>query len=302
MRYAVSNWIYGDEPLERTFSRLRRFGYDGIEIKGEPDLYGPAEVRRLSREYGIPVTSIAGWVPWPTDSRDLAHADPVVRERAVAYFSRCVDFASEVGAEIVIVVPASVPRLAPMGFSDDPEAWPQLVEAEWRLAVESVRRAADYAQHRGVTLAIEPINRFETFLVTTATQALQFLDQVGSAAVKIHLDTFHMNIEEADPAAAIRQVGSRLASMHVSDSNRLAVGEGHTDFRALLSALEEVEFSGPLVLEPLPPVPNAFVAARLQRLADLRDTYAEVSLQRLKELERSLRSRYPRPRGSSRRV
>jgi sugar phosphate isomerase/epimerase len=289
MRYAVSNWIYGDEQLERTFGRLRRFGYDGIEIKGEPDDYDPAEVRRLSREYGIPVTSIAGWVPWPTDSRDLAHVDPAVRNRAVGYFCRCVDFASAVGAEVVIVVPAAVPRLAPVGFADDPEVWPRLVEAEWRLAVESVRRAADYAQRRGVTLAIEPINRFETFLVTTAAQALQFLDQVGSQAVKIHLDTFHMNIEEADPAAAIRQAGSRLASMHVSDSNRLAVGDGHTDFRALLSALGEVGFGGPLVLEPLPPVPNAFVAARLQRLAGLRDTYAEVSLRRLKELERSLR-------------
>lgn len=289
MRYAVSNWIYGDEPLERTFSQLRRFGYDGVEIKGEPDYYNPVEVRRLSREYGIPVTSIAGWVPWPTESRDLAHPDPLVRERAVVYFSRCVDFAFAVGAEIVIVVPAAVPRLVPMGFSDDPEVWPQLVEAEWRLAVESVQRAADYARRRRVTLAIEPVNRFETFLVTTAAQALQFLDQVGSAAVKIHLDTFHMNIEEADPAGTIRLVGSRLASMHVSDSNRLAVGEGHTDFRALLRALGEVGFGGPLVLEPLPPVPNAFVAARLQRLADLRDTYAEVSLKRLKELERLLR-------------
>lgn len=77
--------------------------------------------------------------------------------------------------------------------------------------------------------------------------------------------------------------------MRVSDSNRQAAGEGHTDFGALLRVLKEVGFGGPLVLEPLPPVPNASVAARLQRLVDQRDAYAEVSLQRLKELERSLR-------------
>lgn len=288
MKYAISNWIYGEEPIEVTFTRLRRFGYDGIELTGEPDRYEAKAVRRMAEDVGLPFTSIAGMYPWPTDSRDLANPDPAVRRRAVQYLGRCVDFALEVGAPLVIVVPAAVSRVAPLGLAEDAQAWPAAVQREWNYAIEAVREGGEYAGRQGVLLAVEPINRYETFLVTTAAAGLRFVHEVKLDSVKIHLDTFHMNIEERDPAEAVRQVGPLLINVHVADSNREAVGQGHTDFRAILQALKDIGYTGALVLEPLPPVPNPYVAARLRTQAEVHDRYAELSIRRLRDLEQTL--------------
>lgn len=288
MRYSISNWIYGDEPLEATVRRLQRFGYDGIELMGEPDRYDARDVKRLTEDHGLLVTSIAGMYPWPTDSRDLSNPDPGVRRRAVDYLRRCVDFALEVGAPLVIVVPSAVSKTAPVGFAEDPEAWPDAVQREWTYAVDSVRQAGEYAGAQDIMLAVEPINRYETFLVTTAAAGVRFVNDVELAAVKVHLDTFHMNIEEPDPAEAVRQVGALLINFHVADSNREAVGCGHTDFRAILQALKDIAYQGALVLEPLPPVPDPYVAARLKTQAALADRYAEFSIRRMKDIEESL--------------
>jgi len=288
MKYAVSNWIYGDEALETTFQRLSRCGFDGIELVGEPDRYCPADVKRLCGQYNLKVVSIAGMYPWPTRERDLANPDAEVREKAVAYLRRCVDFASDVGARVIIVVPSAAGKTGPVGEHRDGEAWENAYRNEWRYAVESVRKAATYAGEHGVLLAIEPINRYESYLVNTAEQGMQFISEVGSEFVKLHLDTFHMNIEESDPIRAVRSAGDSLVNVHISDSNRQAVGRGHFDFAALMRALKEMGYDGLLTLEPLPPVPDPFIAMRTARYVSLWDVYARESLQRLRDLETSV--------------
>lgn len=285
MKYAISNWIYGGESLELTFQRLSRFGYDGVELMGEPALYDPSEVSALCRQYELGVVSIAGMYPWPTDSRDLANSDPAVRRRAVEYLSSCVEFAVAVEAPLVIVVPSAVAKTTPSPGLLDEAAWVEAYDEAWRNAVEAVSEAARTAEARGVALAVEPINRYETFLVNTCEQALRFVEEVSSGALRVHLDTFHMNIEEADPAAAVRLAGERLINVHVSDSNRQAVGRGHYDFHALLGALRDIGYDGALVLEPLPPLPDPYIAARTSRLSHLRDEFAEESVRRLREIE-----------------
>lgn len=287
MKYAVSNWIYGGEPLQGTLERLARYGYQGVELQGDLGQYEAREVRALAERYGITVCSVAAMFPWPGD-RDLSHPDPDVRARAVAYVRELLAFAEAVGAEQVLLVPASVPRRAPVGYTGEPETWWTLVEREWRYAVDSVRQAAEEAKARGIRLAVEPINRYETFLLTTAEQGLRFLEEVGSESVYLHLDTFHMNLEERDPAAAVRRAGPRLTSLHLSDSHRGPPGEGHLDFRAILQSLREMAFGGWLILEPLPPVPDLTVAIRSRLGTALRDPYAERSLRWLRELEARL--------------
>ncbi|MGE5574124.1 MAG: sugar phosphate isomerase/epimerase family protein [Bacteroidota bacterium] len=288
MKYAVSNWIYGDEALETTFQRLFRCGFDGIELVGEPDRYCPSDVRRLCGKYNLGVLSIAGMYPWPTRERDLANPDPEVREKAVAYLRKCVDFACDVGAHLIIVVPSAAGKTRPVGDHWDGEAWENAYRDEWAYAVESVRQAARYAGERGVLLAIEPINRYESYLVNTAEQGMRFISEVGSESVKLHLDTFHMNIEESDPIRAVRSAGDSLVNVHISDSNRQAVGRGHFDFGALMRTLKEMGYDGPLTLEPLPPVPDPFIAMRMRRYSSLWDVYARESVQRLRELESSV--------------
>jgi D-psicose/D-tagatose/L-ribulose 3-epimerase len=286
MKYSISNWIYGVEPLRTTFERLKRYGYDGIELEGEPQEYHRQEVNQLCRAFDLEVLSIAGIYPWPTDERDLANPDPRVRERAVNYLEECVDFASAVGAPLIIVVPSAVAKASPVGHFESEEEWVAAAEREWNYALESVRTAAVYAEQEGIALAVEPINRYETFLVNNVDQGLRFVSGVGSRAVKLHLDTFHMNIEEKDPAEAIRKAGELLVNVHIADSNRQAVGRGHTDFEAIMRALQEIDYQGALALEPLPPVPDPYIAARLRRYQHLRDLYAEESIVRLRQYEK----------------
>lgn len=287
-KYAVSNWIYGDEELEQTYSRLRRLGFDALELVGEPERYRPEMVRKLNGEYGLSVSSVLCWSIWPLAERDLAHPDPRMRQAAVSYVCRNVDLAAAVGAPVVVVIPAPSGRTAPHGApsADNAGAWQRMAGEEWERAVESVRRVSPYAAGKGVTIAIEPINRFESFLLNSAAQGLRFIDAVGSPAVKLHLDTFHMNIEEPDMVAAILQASSVLVNMHVSDSNRCAVGRGHIDFRSIVAALVKVGYRGALVLEPLPPHPHPFVAIKLERFQATRDEEAAESIRILRELER----------------
>lgn len=288
MKYSISNWIYGDEPLEVTFQRLQKYGYDGVELKGEPKLYQTGEVRKLCKKYNLSVLSIAGIYPWPTLERDIASPDEGVRKKAVDYLQNCVDLAAGVGAPLVVVVPSAVGKTSPIDSFEDEEEWIQEKERVWNYAVLSVREAAKYAEAKGILLVIEPINRYETFLVNTAEEGLRFIAEVNSPAVKIHLDVFHMNIEEANPAEAIRRCGKLLMNLHISDSNRMAVGDGHVDFRAIMYVLKEIRYQWALTLEPVPPVPNPYVATRLKRYEYLRDKYAEQCITRLKNLEKEI--------------
>jgi sugar phosphate isomerase/epimerase len=173
MKYSISNWIYGEEPLRTTFERLKRYGYDGIELKGEPKEYHPQEVKGFCREFDLEVLSIAGIYPWPTEERDLANPNPRVRERAVDYLKACIDFGSALGVPLIIVVPSAVAKTSPVGHFESEEEWVAAAEREWNYAVESVKAAAAYAEQEGILLAVEPINRYESFLVNNVDQGLR---------------------------------------------------------------------------------------------------------------------------------
>jgi D-psicose/D-tagatose/L-ribulose 3-epimerase len=289
MKYAINNWVYADEPLRDTFTRLAKYGYDGVELKGEPGLYSLAEIKSLCQEFDMQITSVLGWNIWGIPGRDLASPDFNERSAAIQYGQDGIDFASAVGAPIMIVLPSPAGRTAPHGNPETEVEWLAAHKTEWSNAVNSVRQMAAYAKSRGVVLAVEPINRYETYLLTTVDEALRFVDDVGVDNVKLNVDTFHMNIDEADLAAAIRKVGDRLVHMHAADSNRQAPGRGHTDFNAIFKALYEVGFNGTVVLEPVPPGADPGMAIIRSDFLPLRDIYAQESISYLKQIEESLK-------------
>jgi D-psicose/D-tagatose/L-ribulose 3-epimerase len=287
MKYSISNWIYADEPLPVTFQRLQKYGYDGLELVGEPQRYDIQEIKGLCQEFGLSVLSVLGWSIWPLE-RDLAHPDSQMRQKALQYAAECVDLAVDVGAPLVVVIPASAGRTSPIGQPDSGKAWKEAMAREWDYAVKSVKAAAAYAEERGVLIAIEPINRYESFLVNNVDQGLRFVQEVGSEVVKLHLDTFHMNIEDKDLAEAVRKAGALLINMHISDSQRGPVGHGHTDFVAIIRALKEINYQGALTMEPLPPIPDAFMAISMEEFLPLRDVYAEECITRLRQCEKEV--------------
>lgn len=235
-------WIYG-APLEETLGRVAASGCDGVELLGEPTLWAPDVVSGLLARTGLAPLALTASCKVPQTRRDLAHPDPSVRAGAVAYVVDCLHFAAAVGAPLVQMLPSGESRLAPISSR----------EQEWQWSVEGMRKAAREAERLGVRIAIEPLNRYEAYLVTKTAEALSYIRDVGSPLVGVTLDLFHANIEEPDITAAIHAAGSRLWHVHVADSNRRGLGAGHIDLPPIAAALRDIGYAGSVVLEIVPP-------------------------------------------------
>jgi len=258
VRYGVCNWIFGDEDLATTAVFLAGAGFDGVELMGDLGQYQPAEVNAILGDHGLEVLSLT-----PEDV-DLAHPDADLRAEALDYYLGLLDFAVAVGAPLVCCHGAvgRVRALAPY-------------EEEYRHLLAGVQLIAGRAFDLNINLAMEVLNRYESHLLNTAAQAVAFVAAVGTSNVGILLDAYHMNIEEADPAAAILDAGDRLFLFHAADSNRQAVGRGHTDFLALMRALRRVGYAGDTVIECTAAGPDPFTPVKAVSLGDLADRGGE---------------------------
>ena len=234
MKFAMHNWMR-PEPLETTLARLHRFGYDGIEIRGEPAQYDVDEVRRLLDKYEI---ECWGGVTMMTEGRDLVHPDKYVRLGTIAYMKDCIRMIRAIGGQIFCIVPSTVGKVKPLASPAE----------EWQWVVEGLKEVAAFAAENNVIPGIEPLNRFETYLINRHDQALRLGDEVGND-LRVVLDAFHINIEEADPIGAIRASGSRLLDFHVADNNRRPAGQGRTDWTEILGVMKEIGYTGRLTAE-----------------------------------------------------
>jgi sugar phosphate isomerase/epimerase len=235
---AACEWIFGDADLPRTVARLAAAGYDGIEIIGEP---GRPDVGRLESLVASGELRVAGTTAHsePLRERDLAHPEREVRRLAVAYYRGCAELAARLGAPTIGLLPSAEGRLAPLGDR----------LREWKLAVDATRDVAHFAGERGVSVAVEPLNRYEAYLVNRVEQALAFAEEVGVVNTGIVADVFHMNIEEADVEAALELARGRLLEIHLADSNRGGLGAGHLPLERLLRIVSDGGFGGPYIVE-----------------------------------------------------
>ena len=252
MHLSTHNWMRA-EPLETTLRRIKRFGYESIEISGEPTQYDIADTRRLLKEHGI---RCWGAVTLTLGERNLAARDEGQRARSVDYVRSLVTMVSELDGEIVTLVPATVGKVVPDGTEDE----------EWTWVVDATRECFGHAQAKGVRIAVEPLNRFETYLFNRGAQALELADAV-SPDCGVCLDTFHLNIEEEDMYAAIRQAGKRLFDFHVADNNRFACGLGQLDWPKIVGTLKEIGYNGALTNEFVAPVDRT-PAAKYPNMVD----------------------------------
>lgn len=246
MRLAMHNWMR-PEPLATTIERLARCGFDGIELAAEPRRIDRSATKKLLRDNGI---ACAGTLALFLSGRDLLHEDAYVRSGSLSYLMEAVELAADLGGEFV-TVPGTVGKLTPAAAP----------EVEWRWLVDALGTAAERGRELGVRLAIEPLNRFETYLINRADQAVALAEAVAPA-VGVCLDIFHMNIEEVDPFAAIAATGERIVNFHVADNNRLPPGQGAVDWPRLIGALETARYDGWLSVEFMPALDRTPVASR----------------------------------------
>ena len=239
MHLSMHNWMRA-EPIEITIRRLAKYGYSSIEISGEPEIFDTKEVGKLLKENGL---RCWGSVSLMFAGRDLIHADPAVRETSVQYIKDCITMVKELGGHEMTIVPSQVGKVAAM---DTPEQ-------EWAWAVEGLREIYPHAQAAGVLMALEPLNRFETNFLNRADQAVMLAEAVGPDC-GVCIDTFHLNIEEADMYAAIRNSAHRLVDFHVADNNRMACGMGALDWPKIIGTLKEVGYDGAITVEFVAPL------------------------------------------------
>jgi D-psicose/D-tagatose/L-ribulose 3-epimerase len=270
----VCEWIFGSRALDETLACVAAAGAGGIEVAGEPARDTDALAAALSAA-GVAPTGTTASSRWPTDDRDLAHSDADARRRAVEYYRGCVDLAAVVGAPVVGLIPGAVGRVAPLTTLD----------REWGHAVDGAREVALYAGERGVTLAIEAINRYETHLVNRVEQALELADATGVDGVGVIADVFHMQLEEDDPGAAVERAGPALCALHVAGSTRAGLAHGTLDPVPTIAAARRGGFTGPLVLECTATGPDPFTADKGAAAMQLLDAEVVESIRILRRLE-----------------
>ncbi|MBS4194877.1 sugar phosphate isomerase/epimerase family protein [Lederbergia citri] len=272
-KYSLTQWIFGNESLEENLIRLKKYEYDGVELAGEPELIDIPKARELMDKYGMECSSICGIY---NEERDLSSQNIEIRNNAIDYVKKCIDMAQALDASIVIVVPTYVGKIN----SEN--------EGEWDYAIASVREVGEYAKQQNIILAIEAINRYETYLVTNLHTAKKFVEEVKLENVKMMADFFHMNIEEQDMIKALTSISDHLVHVHIADNTREAAGLGQTDFQPIMSFLKNMNYSGYVSMEFLPSVPNPYLVSEQRTESSVYDHYTKQSIDHIKSIVNSL--------------
>ncbi|MEU3163149.1 sugar phosphate isomerase/epimerase family protein [Streptosporangium sp. NPDC006930] len=274
----VNTWVWvsplTDEDLARLAPKVAAWGFDVIELPVEQaGDWDPARAAELLESLGLKASVVLVMPP----GRELVDADAATVADTQDYLRRCVDAAVAVGSPVI-----GGPAYASVG-----RTW-RMSEEERKSRYAELREnltpVGAYAAERGVTVAVEPLNRYETSLVNTVEQAVEAVG--GIPGVGLALDVYHMNIEERDPAAAVRLAGDLVAHVQVCANDRGAPGADHMDWPALVDALRAVDYRGPLCIESFTAHNRTIAtAASIWRpLAETQDALATTGLAFLRTL------------------
>jgi len=242
MRFGINSFLFVSPfttESTKLFATFKKWGFATVEIPIEdPSHIDPAKVKAAADKAGIAIGSVCACMGPGRDFRGSA-AD---QKAAMDYCKALIDQAVVLGCPSLIGPVYSV-----VGKADAVE--PAQQKVEWALVVKNLKELAGYAEAKGVTICVEPLNRFETDFLNTCDQGLKLIKAVGSKALKLHLDTFHMNIEEKNQAASIRKAGKHLAHFHACGSDRGTPGGDSIDWKGIKKALKDIGYKGDVVIE-----------------------------------------------------
>lgn len=262
------------ETASTLLKGIRSLGFDAVQI---PILsLDSIEAAWLCEEIernGLQCFISAGLKP----ERDVTSQDEETRRRGIDYLESCVEIAHRMGCSFLSGSFHSVFGMK----SSRPVA-----DEHWIRSAESLREVARRAGKLGMELALEPINRYESFLVNTGGQADRLIELIGEPNVKVQLDTFHMNLEEESISGAIRAVGKNLIHFHVAENHRGRFGRGAMPWDEVFEGLADIGYRGAIVIESfVPEVPEVATAACIwRRMAPSADALASEGLALLRKL------------------
>ena len=240
MKYGVNTFIWTadfDRSNLPLLPRIKEAGFDGVEVPlFQPRRFAAAEIRRGLEENGLECTICSVL----TGGMNLVSEEAAVRQHTRTHLEDCVKAAAEVGAGII-----AGPLYSPVGHMTGKRRSAD----QWQWVVDAYQSLGPVLERHGVTVAIEPLNRFETYFLNTAADAVALCDQIAHPNVGILFDTFHANIEEKDIGNAYRAVGRHLKHVHTCENDRGIPGSGHVDWNGVFQALRDIGYDGWLTIE-----------------------------------------------------
>ncbi|MBR0752354.1 sugar phosphate isomerase/epimerase [Bradyrhizobium jicamae] len=231
-------WTGGQtqDGLEMALEKSAACGYRTIEFAYlRPEKFDLDRLARRAQSLDLEIGVTMGL---PREA-DISSEDAAVVRRGEELLANAVKAVRDIGGN----------KLGGILYSAHTKYNAMPTEGGWKNSVAAIAKTAELAKAAGVDLVLELVNRFETNLLNTTAQGLKFIEETGSDHVRLHLDTFHMNIEEANPAAAIRLAGSKLGYFHIGESNRGYLGDGVINFDLIFDALLDIDYQRDIVFE-----------------------------------------------------
>src|SRR5262245_36889810 len=280
MRYGINTFLFTSPFTNEStelFPQFKKWGFQTVEIPVEdPAHISPAYVKSKLDKHGLVCGSICACMG---PDRDL-RGTPEQQQTGLDYMTKLID------QMVVLDCPSLIgPVYSAVGRAD--AVPPDEYKQQWAAVGGNLNKLCKHAEARGKQICLEPLNRFETEFINTCDQGLKMIKDVKSPALKLHLDTFHMNIEQKDQAAAIRKAGKLLGHFHACGSDRGTPGNDHIAWPAIGRALKEIRYAGDVVIESFTTDVKviARAAAIWRRIEPTRD---EIAVKGLKFLRKTL--------------
>lgn len=280
MKIGVNSWVWVSPFSTESFdlvAAVKEMGFDIFEVAlDDPSIIDAALLREVLSDNGLAATVCGAFGP----TRDISNEDADIRANGKRYIVDGVRFAERIGSRLFsgpVYSAVGKTRLVP----EDQR------RREWDYCISALREIGGVANDCGVTIGVEPLNRFESDMINLTAQAVRLVEEVDSPAFGIHIDTFHANIEEKSIPEAIRLLGKgRLCHLHACENDRGVPGSGHQDWTGIRDALAEVDYEGAAVIESFTPGTKEIAkAASIWRpLAPSQDELARNGLEFLRGL------------------
>ena len=278
LKYGVSTWLWQSPFTTESislFPKIKSMGFDVVEIPVEnPELIDAKAVNNALIEYDLEPTVCGVFGP----TKDLTHDDVSVHETCFRYIEKCFELCNAWNVDFVAGPMYSAVGKARMVSSEQRKI-------EWERAVNNLRKVCEVAQSFGTSIALEPLNRFESDMVNTAEDVMRLVTDINYTEAKVLLDGFHMTIEEKNIREAINTVGDKLLHVQVSENHRGIPGSGLTPWYEFQKGLEDIDYKGAMVIEGFTPEIKELAGAVCiwKNLAESQDGFASEGLNFLKE-------------------
>lgn len=279
VKFGASTWLwtspFNTAAIEEIFPKLSAMGFDVVEIAVEdPSIIDSSKLVEGLHKYDLEAVICGAFGP----SRDLTHDDETIHQNCFKYIDACFDICNAVGAKFL-----AGPMYSAVGKA---RMIPQEQRRkEWQLAVRNIRKVCEMAERKGLMIALEPLNRFESDLVNNVDDVMRLIRDVNHLAARVALDGFHMNIEEPDIVRAFTKTGDKLIHVQVSENYRGTPGTGQTRWEDYRRGLELVNYKGVVSIESFTPQNQELAGAVCfwHPMAESQDGFASEGLSFLKQ-------------------